>query len=151
MAGRWRSPRSPGRRSALVLGRHVDMGHARRAVAIAYGVMAAVVMLRAASLGSAWLAVAANALGALALPLLMPVLGKRDLQSHQGLPMSAALPDRGGSGMGSWLHRRLPHAPRRSRPPARRCRSPSLLALPALAVAAHLLRRYFESRAAAPA
>ena len=44
----------------------------RRAAAIAYGVGTAVVVLRAVGLGTPWLAVAANALGALFMPLLVP-------------------------------------------------------------------------------
>ncbi len=59
---------------ALVLGRHVDAGHGRRVVAIAYSVATGLVVLRAASLGSPWLAVTANALGALLMPLLLPAL-----------------------------------------------------------------------------
>ena len=49
--------------SGLALGRHIDLGHGRRAVLIAYGLAGFVVVLRAASIGSPWLAVAANALG----------------------------------------------------------------------------------------
>ena len=60
---------------SLLIGRHVDLGHGRRAVAIAYGAAAAVVLLRGLSLGSPWLAVAANALGAFALPLFVPAIG----------------------------------------------------------------------------
>ena len=41
---------------------------------IAYSVATVVVLLRASSLGSPWLAVTANALGALVIPLLIPVL-----------------------------------------------------------------------------
>jgi hypothetical protein len=59
----------------LLLGRHVDAGHGRRAVAIAYTVVAAVVLLRAVSGGSPWLAVAANTLGPLMFSLLSPALG----------------------------------------------------------------------------
>jgi MFS transporter, DHA1 family, inner membrane transport protein len=51
--------------SGLALGRHIDLGHGRRAVLIAYGAAAAVATLRAASVGSPALAVAANALGPL--------------------------------------------------------------------------------------
>lgn len=58
----------------LWLGPHVDAGHGRRAVAIAYAVGTAVVLLRAAGLGAPWLAIAANALGALFMPLLVPPL-----------------------------------------------------------------------------
>ena len=59
----------------LLIGRHVDLGHGRRAVVIGYGVAAALVALRGFSLGSPWLAVTANALGALALPLFAPGMG----------------------------------------------------------------------------
>jgi hypothetical protein len=52
----------------------VDAGHGRRAAAIAYAAAAGVVALRAASLGTPWLAVIANALGALVMPLLVPPL-----------------------------------------------------------------------------
>src|SRR5579871_5277865 len=46
----------------LVLGRHIDLGHGRRATLVAYGVTVFVVLLRAASLHSVWLAVVSNAL-----------------------------------------------------------------------------------------
>jgi MFS family permease len=59
----------------LLVGRTVDAGRGRRAVAVACSAAAAVVLLRAASLGFPWLAVAANALGAVTMPLLVPVLG----------------------------------------------------------------------------
>ncbi|HWA60973.1 MAG TPA: MFS transporter [Caulobacteraceae bacterium] len=56
------------------LGARVDAGHGRRAVVIAYGAAALVIAGRAASLGVPWLAVAANAAGALTMPLLIPTL-----------------------------------------------------------------------------
>ncbi len=59
----------------LLLGRHVDAGHGRRAVAIGYSVAVIVVVIRAVGVGSPWLAVVANAAGALALPLFIPPLG----------------------------------------------------------------------------
>ena len=58
--------------SGLLLGRHIDAGHGRRAVAIAFSVVAVTLILRAVSVGTPWLAVAANALGALASCLLGP-------------------------------------------------------------------------------
>jgi len=60
--------------SGLFLGRAIDLGHARRAVILAFAVTATVVGLRALSLGSPWLAVTANALGALVTALEVPVL-----------------------------------------------------------------------------
>ncbi len=58
--------------SGLLLGRHIDAGHGRRAVAIAFSVIAVTLVLRAVSVGTPWLAVTANALGALASCLLAP-------------------------------------------------------------------------------
>jgi hypothetical protein len=59
----------------LILGRAVDMGRGRRAVAVACSVAAGVILFRSASLGSPWLAVGANALGGLVMPLILPALG----------------------------------------------------------------------------
>jgi hypothetical protein len=64
-----------GAAGSLPLGRTIDLGHGRRAVTIGYGITAVIIMLRAASLGSPVLAVAANALGALAMPLFIPGIG----------------------------------------------------------------------------
>ena len=58
----------------LVVGRVIDLGHGRKALLAAYGVAAGVVALRAASIGSPWLAVGANALGALVVALMVPAL-----------------------------------------------------------------------------
>jgi len=60
--------------SGLALGRLVDLGHGRRSALIAYGVGAFVVIARAASLHTPWLAVLANAAGALLVALVTPVL-----------------------------------------------------------------------------
>lgn len=59
--------------SGMLLGRHIDAGNGVRAVTIAYSVVTVTLLLRATSLGTPWLAVAANALGALAGCLLGPV------------------------------------------------------------------------------
>jgi hypothetical protein len=61
--------------AGLFLGRHIDAGGGRRAVALTYSLAAAAAILRAASLGSPWLAIAANALGAMLWPLLGPTIG----------------------------------------------------------------------------
>jgi DHA1 family inner membrane transport protein len=58
----------------LVLGRHIDAGYGRRSVLIAYAVAVVVLLLRAASVGSPWLAVSANAAGAFSSALLMPAM-----------------------------------------------------------------------------
>lgn len=60
--------------SGMLLGRHIDAGHGRRAVGIAYAVATVAVLMRAGSLGSPWLAVFANAMGALVGSLLIPAL-----------------------------------------------------------------------------
>jgi hypothetical protein len=60
--------------SGLLLGRHIDAGHGRRAAVVAYSVVAVTLLARAASLGTPWLAVGANALGALAGCLTIPAL-----------------------------------------------------------------------------
>ena len=58
--------------AGLFLGRHIDKGGGRRAVIIAYTSTSALALLRALSVGSPWLAVAANAPGALVAALLLP-------------------------------------------------------------------------------
>lgn len=63
-----------GAASGIVLGRHVDLGHGRRSTVIAYAAAAFVVILRAASLDTPWLAVVANAAGSLLVTLVTPVL-----------------------------------------------------------------------------
>lgn len=59
----------------LLIGRRIDAGGGRGAVLIAYGLGVGVVILRAASLGAPWLAVGANAVGALLIPVLSPTIG----------------------------------------------------------------------------
>jgi MFS transporter, DHA1 family, inner membrane transport protein len=63
-----------GAAGGMLLGRHIDAGHGKRAVVIAYAVVAAVALLRASSLGTPWLAVGANALGALSACLQVPAM-----------------------------------------------------------------------------
>lgn len=97
----------------IVLGSAIDAGHGRRAVSIGVGALAVVTLFRAASTGDATLAIAANALGALAGCLYVPAvmtaaytLGRRapctfrfyvaaeggwDIGGTVGLAISAAL------------------------------------------------------------
>lgn len=58
----------------LLLGRQIDAGHGGRAVWLACGVFAAVVLLRAFAVGDAALALIANALGALVVALYIPTM-----------------------------------------------------------------------------
>jgi DHA1 family inner membrane transport protein len=70
----------------LWVGRRVDGGGGRRAVLIAYSVAVALVILRAGSLPTPWLAVAAHALGAVLMPLLLPPLGTAAYNLAQASP-----------------------------------------------------------------
>lgn len=58
----------------LVLGHSIDAGHGRKAVVAAYVVAAVMTVFRAASFGSPWLAVVANAAGAFVVSLTTPTL-----------------------------------------------------------------------------
>ncbi len=58
--------------AGLVMGRQIDHGAARRAVILAYSATAALSLLRTLSIGSPWLAVAANAPGPFVAALLLP-------------------------------------------------------------------------------
>lgn len=59
---------------SLWIGKHIDAGGGRRAVIVAFVVTLAVLGLRAGSVDLPWLAVAANALGALVVALWVPAL-----------------------------------------------------------------------------
>jgi DHA1 family inner membrane transport protein len=58
--------------TGLLIGRHIDKGGGRRAVVLAYTATAGLALLRAFSVGSPWLAVAANAPGPFVAALLLP-------------------------------------------------------------------------------
>src|SRR5262249_18785845 len=58
----------------LVLGRHIDRGHGGKAVWLALGVVATIIVLRALAAGSGVAVVTANALGALGACLYTPTL-----------------------------------------------------------------------------
>ena len=59
---------------SLTLGRHIDAGYGRHAVAYAFGTFALIIVLRAVATGNATVAVIANALGALGACLYVPTL-----------------------------------------------------------------------------
>jgi hypothetical protein len=75
-----------GAAGGLLLGHQLDVGGGRRAVLIAYGVLAVVVMLRAASVGAPATAVVANALGPIAMMLVSPVLGAANYNLAKASP-----------------------------------------------------------------
>jgi hypothetical protein len=137
-----------GAAAGLMVGRHTDLGHGRRAVAIAYVATAAVVMLRAASLRSPALAALANALGGLAMPLLVPPLASAAQTLAKASPcvLRVMMATEGGwdlGCMGCCLCAAALAAA--GAPPWLGV----LLALPALAVGAPLLRTHYPRRTAA--
>jgi MFS family permease len=86
----------------LVMGHHVDLGHGRRSVLIAYGVAASIAAFRAASLGSPWLAGIANAAGGVVFPLLVPPLGvvTHNLAKASPCPLRNKIASEGGWDVG---------------------------------------------------
>lgn len=71
---------------SLILGRHIDAGGGRRAVLIAYGLAIGLLLIRALSLGSPWLAVAANAPGTLVAALYIPAVMAAVYNAAQASP-----------------------------------------------------------------
>jgi hypothetical protein len=132
----------------LLLGRHIDAGHGRCAVVIAYAAAAAMVLLQAASLGAPWLAVAANALGALVMSLLSPAIGTAtyNLAQISPCPMRFHIATEAGWDVGCLAACLLAAALAASGAPLSIA---ILLALPALGLAALTLRRYYGRSAAA--
>ena len=134
----------------LLLGRHVDAGHGRRAVAIAYSCLTAVVIVRALSGDHVWLAVIANAMGAFAMTLISPTLGAAiyNLAKASPCPMRYLITTEAGWDCGAitacCLAALLASA-------GASLPLTILLAIPALAIAAMLLRRYYGGREGATA
>lgn len=131
----------------LLVGRSIDAGRGRRAVAIAFTFTGAVVAFRALSLPLPWLAVIANAAGAIVPPLYQPVIGAATYNLAKAAPCSLRfyIALDGGWDMGC----------------AGGCLAVAglivlgaplavalLLPLPALAAMAWLLRRYYAALAA---
>ena len=59
----------------VFIGHHIDAGHGRRAVFLAYAVLLTVALLRTAALASPALAIIGNASGSIAMILISPVIG----------------------------------------------------------------------------
>jgi hypothetical protein len=129
----------------LLLGRHVDAGHGRRVVAIGYGLAAAVVLLRALSLGSPWLAVAANALGALLMPILLPSLATAtyNMTKASPCPFRFQMATEAGWDVGGLSACLVAAMLLAAGVPLRIV---LILALPGLALAASLLWRYYSAQ-----
>ncbi len=72
--------------AGVVLGRHIDTGKGRRATIIAFGFAAAVLVSRAMSVDTPLLAVAANAMGAVATLMMTPAMGAALYNLGQAAP-----------------------------------------------------------------
>jgi hypothetical protein len=131
----------------LFVGRHVDAGHGRRAVIVAHAALTIVFLARAASVGSPWLAVAANALGGLALPLASPVIGGAiyNLAKASPCPLRFKMATEGGWDVGCLCACLAAAAIAAS---GASLAFAMLLALPGVAAQALLLWRYYPSAAA---
>jgi DHA1 family inner membrane transport protein len=126
----------------LLLGRHVDAGHGRRAVMVASAVATGVVGLRAVSLGSPWLALAANALGPLVTTLIVTAFSTAsyNLAKASPCPMRFQIATEGGQDVGCGAACLVGAALAASGAPLSLT---TLLSLPALAISGWLLRRYY--------
>jgi MFS family permease len=91
-----------GAAASLVVGRFIDLGHARVSVLVAYGGCALVTALKAASLHSPALAVLANALATVAALLLEPVMMARvyNLAKASPCPLRFHMATEGGWDVG---------------------------------------------------
>jgi hypothetical protein len=131
----------------LLLGRHVDAGHGRRAVLIVGLAAVLLVGLRAASLGYPWLAVTANALGSLFWPLLIPVLGAPlyNMAKASPCPFRFQMATEGGWDVGCFSACLIAAALSASGAPLAIA---ILLGLPGIALGLVLLWRHYPDRAA---
>jgi DHA1 family inner membrane transport protein len=129
----------------LLIGRGIDAGHGRNAVALAYGLTAAVTLLRAASLGSPWLAAIANAAGGLTMPLLASplVTVTHNLAKASPCPLRNKMASEGGWDVGCFAACVLAAALAKS---GAASWIQVLLALPAIAASGAVLWRYFPRR-----
>jgi hypothetical protein len=139
-----------GAAAGLLVGRHLDAGFGRRAALVGYGVAGAVVLLRAASLGSPVLAGIANAMGGLAMPLLVPPLAgaAQNIAKASPCPLRVMMATEGGWDLGCFAACLTAAALLGAGAPLW---LGVLLALPAAALGAGLLWRYYGPPRAAPA
>ncbi|HEX2560908.1 hypothetical protein, partial [Phenylobacterium sp.] len=134
----------------LVLGRHVDLGGGRRAALIAYTAMGVVVLVRAVADDSPALAVAANAIGPVAIALLAPAVGVANSNLVKASPccLRATMANEGAWDVGCFLACLTAAGIAAAGAPLA---TSILLALPAIALSGVLLRRYYAGLAAARA
>jgi hypothetical protein len=126
----------------LLLGRHIDAGRGRRAVAIAFSVAAVIVLFRATSVGSPFLAVIANAVAGFLWPLLIPTLGTAtyNLAKASPCPLRFHIASEGGWDVGCFGACIVAAGLAASGVPLQ---VPFLLALTGAAASALLLWRYY--------
>jgi hypothetical protein len=126
------------------VGHDIDAGRGRRAVAIAFTIAGAVIVFRAGSLSWAWLAVIANAAAAIVPPIYQPTLGTAtyNLARAAPCPLRYNIALEATWDTGCALGCVAGAALIASGVPAALA---LLLALPALATAAWLLRRYYAA------
>jgi hypothetical protein len=131
--------------AGLLIGHHTDLGHGRRSVSLAYAAAAAVVLFRAASLGSPALAAAANAAGGLIMPLLVPPLAAAAQNLAKAAPctLRVMMATEGGWDIGCFAACLLAAALAAAHAPLW---AGVLLALPAIATGWPLLLRLYPPR-----
>lgn len=127
----------------LILGRHVDTGKGMRSTIVAFAFASFVVALRAASEGSAILAVSANALGAVAVLMQTPAMGAMiyNLTKSAPCPLRFQIATEGSFDLGVVAACLIAAALVSSGAPLA---LPILFSLPAQAVMAGVLLRYFK-------
>ncbi|MGH6958529.1 MAG: MFS transporter [Caulobacteraceae bacterium] len=134
----------------LAFGRQLDRGHGRRMALFAYGVAALVTLLRAASYGSPWLAVVANAAGALVSALVIPAM----MTAVYNIAKSAPCPFRfhmaceGGWDIGCAIASLIGAGLAAANVPLY---VPLLVGLPGAAASAWMLARYYAAHPSASA
>ncbi len=134
--------------AGMLLGRHIDQGHGRRSVLPAYAFAAAVVAVRAVSVGSPWLAVLANAPGAIVAATIVPVMmtPAYNLSKASPCPLRFHIASEGGWDIGCGLASLAAAGLTSAGLPLS---VPILLALPGKAILVWRLRRYYGVAGAA--
>ena len=88
---------------SVVIGRRIDLGHGKGAVALAYGLAAIVATLKALGYATPWLAILATALAAIAAAIQIPVIMARvyNLAQQSACPLRFHMVTEAGWDMGS--------------------------------------------------
>lgn len=133
-----------GAAASVLLGRHIDRGHGRRSVIPIYAVTAVVILARAASVGSPWLAALANLPGPIVAATLVPVLMTPTYNLAKASPcvLRFHIASEGGWDVGCCAACLLAAAATASGLPLS---VPLLLALPGMLILVLVLRRSYRS------